>query len=44
MSNLMRMLEGQVHPSIQMPHGEGKITKDERNVIRRWINDGAPNN
>lgn len=44
LSNMMRMLEGQVDPALQMPHGSQKITKDERNVIRRWINDGANDN
>ena len=44
LSNLVILIEGQADPSIRMPHDKKKIPKDSRNVIRRWINQGAKNN
>lgn len=44
MSNLVVLIEGQADPSIRMPHDKKKMPKKVRNVIRRWINQGARNN
>ncbi|MGB0747704.1 MAG: c-type cytochrome domain-containing protein [Magnetospiraceae bacterium] len=44
LSNLMLLIEGQADPSIKMPHNKGFLPKKERNVIRRWINEGALDN
>ena len=44
LSNMLRLMEGQAAPGISMPHGKGKIPKKERNVLRRWINQGALDN
>ena len=43
-SNLIVLIEGRAHKSITMPHGRKKIDKWKRNIIRRWIDQGAQNN
>lgn len=41
-SNLMAVLEGRTDPSIQMPHSERRaMTKDDRQILRKWIVEGA---
>ncbi|SCA55146.1 conserved exported hypothetical protein [Candidatus Terasakiella magnetica] len=44
LSNLVRMIEGQTDAALKMPHNTRRLEKDDRNVIRRWINQGAKNN
>lgn len=44
LSNLIRLIEGQAAQEVRMPHNKPMISKDARNVIRRWINQGAQNN
>ena len=43
-SNLMVLIEGRSDKSIQMPHGKKKLSQCDRDVIRRWIKQGAKNN
>lgn len=43
-STLILVLEGKVHPSIQMPRDSKPLPKEEVDLIKRWINAGAKNN
>ncbi|KIL99775.1 hypothetical protein CCC_03947 [Paramagnetospirillum magnetotacticum MS-1] len=43
-SNLMVLIDGRADKSIQMPHGKKKLTSCDRDLIRRWIKQGAQNN
>lgn len=43
-SNLMVLIEGRADKSLQMPHGKKKLSSCDRDVIRRWIKQGALNN
>jgi uncharacterized membrane protein len=44
-SNLLVLMEGRADPSIRMPHGSSeKVTSEELNVVRLWIDQGAENN
>lgn len=43
-SNLMVLIEGRADKSLQMPHGKKKLSSCDRDVIRRWIKQGAQNN
>jgi mono/diheme cytochrome c family protein len=43
-SSLYRLVAGEVHPSIRMPHGQQQLSADEISLIREWIRQGARNN
>lgn len=43
-SNLMVLLDGKADKSIQMPHGQKKLTTCDRDLIRTWIQEGAQKN
>ncbi|EJW12679.1 hypothetical protein A33M_1830 [Rhodovulum sp. PH10] len=43
-SSLMALLDWRVKPEIRMPHGKKKLSTCDRDTIRRWIEEGAPNN
>ncbi len=43
-SNLMVLIDGRSDKSIQMPHGKKKLSQCDRDLIRRWIKQGAKNN
>jgi hypothetical protein len=43
-SNLMVLVEGRAHPSIRMPHGREKLSEDEIELLRTWVQEGAKNN
>ncbi len=43
-SNLMVLIEGKADKSLQMPHGKKKLTSCDRDLIRKWIKQGAKNN
>ena len=44
-SNLLVLMEGRADPSIRMPHGSSeKVSTEELNAIRIWIDQGAENN
>jgi uncharacterized membrane protein len=43
-SNLMVLIDGRADKSLQMPHGKKKLTTCDRDIIRRWIGQGAKDN
>ena len=43
-SNLYRLVAGEVHPSITMPHGKEKLTPADIAKIEQWIEQGAKDN
>lgn len=43
-SNLMVLLDGKADKSLQMPHGKKKLSTCDRDLIRKWIKQGAKNN
>lgn len=43
-SNLMVLLDGKADKSLQMPHGKKKLTSCDRDLIRKWIKQGAMDN
>jgi mono/diheme cytochrome c family protein len=44
-SSLYRLVSGrEIHPSIQMPHGDAKMPDAEIELIERWIKQGALDN
>ncbi|MBI5113553.1 MAG: hypothetical protein HZA68_16430 [Rhodovulum sp.] len=43
-SSLMALLDWRVKPEIRMPHGSKKLSTCDRDIIRRWIQEGALNN
>ncbi len=44
-SVLVMLIEGRADPSINMPHGDrAPLMQAEIEMIRRWVDQGAPNN
>ncbi len=43
-SSLYRLVSGKVDKSIQMPHGQEKLTDSEVSTIQQWIDQGAKDN
>lgn len=43
-SNLMVLIEGKADKSLQMPHGKKKLSSCDRDIIRKWIKQGAKKN
>jgi mono/diheme cytochrome c family protein len=44
-SNMLVLMEGRADPSISMPHGQNKpVSKQDVQIIRSWIEQGAKNN
>jgi hypothetical protein len=43
-STLMRMVEHKTDPTIHMPHHKSGLTRDQLDVLRNWIDQGAKNN
>lgn len=43
-SNLMVLIDGRADKSLQMPHGKKKLSQCDRDLIRKWIKQGAKNN
>lgn len=44
-SILIQMVEGRVHTSLKMPYGmAGGLSKENINVLKQWIAQGAKNN
>ncbi|MBR9971278.1 c-type cytochrome domain-containing protein [Magnetospirillum sulfuroxidans] len=43
-SNLMVLIDGKADKSLQMPHGKKKLSSCDRDLIRKWIKQGAKNN
>ena len=43
-STLVVLIEGRAHSSIQMPHGQQLIPAEQIDTVKRWIEQGAPDN
>jgi hypothetical protein len=44
-SNILVLMEGRADPSISMPHGSDiRVPQADIDLIRAWIEQGAPNN
>lgn len=43
-SNLMVLIEGRADPSIRMPHNERPLLKQQIEILRDWVIQGAKNN
>jgi mono/diheme cytochrome c family protein len=43
-SNLMWLLDWRASPELRMPHSKKKLSVCDRDAIRAWIREGAPNN
>jgi hypothetical protein len=44
-SALVMLVEGRADPSLRMPHDEGdKPSEKEIELVKAWIDQGAPNN
>ncbi len=43
-SNLLVMIEGRADPSIRMPHHERPLLKQQIEIIREWVMQGAKGN
>lgn len=43
-SNLMVLIDGKADKSLQMPHGKKKLSSCDRDLIRKWIKQGAKDN
>lgn len=43
-STLVRLVEGKADPSIAMPHGQAPLSKQEIEVIAKWVDQGAIDN
>ncbi|MGE5546914.1 MAG: c-type cytochrome domain-containing protein [Solirubrobacterales bacterium] len=43
-SNLMVLIDGRADKSLQMPHGKKKLSSCDRELIRKWIKQGAKDN
>ena len=45
LSSVMIMLvEGRADPSIKMPHGRASLPKEQIDVLKKWVEQGAKNN
>lgn len=42
-STVVMLLEGRADPSIRMPHGKKALPKEDIEVIKTWIDQGAKN-
>lgn len=43
-STLIRLIDHQANPEINMPHDQSKMPKDHIDTVRAWIDAGAKNN
>lgn len=43
-STLVILIERKADPSINMPHGKDPLPKDQVELIKQWIDQGAKNN
>ena len=43
-SSMVMLLEGRADPSIRMPHGKKSLPKEQVEVLKVWIDQGAKNN
>jgi hypothetical protein len=43
-SNLIVLIEGRAHPQVRMPHGQRPLLKQQIEIIRLWVKQGAKDN
>ena len=43
-SVLIMLVEGRADPSIKMPHGKAALPKEQIEVLKQWVVQGAKNN
>ena len=43
-SNLMVLVEGRAHPKVRMPHGQRPLLKQQTEILRLWVKQGAKDN
>ncbi|MBK8209783.1 MAG: hypothetical protein IPK78_07185 [Rhodospirillales bacterium] len=43
-SNLLVLVEGRADPKVRMPHGQRPLLKQQIDIIRLWIKQGAKDN
>ncbi|MGZ9020275.1 MAG: c-type cytochrome domain-containing protein [Rhodoplanes sp.] len=43
-SNLMVLVEGRAHPKVRMPHGQRPLLKQQTEILRFWVKQGAKDN
>jgi hypothetical protein len=43
-SNLIVLIEGRAHPTVRMPHGQRPLLKQQIEIIRLWVKQGAKDN
>jgi Planctomycete cytochrome C len=43
-SNLIVLVEGRAKPEVRMPHGQRPLLKQQTEILRLWVKQGAKNN
>lgn len=43
-SNLMVLVEGRAHPNVRMPHNQRPLLKQQTEILRLWVKQGAKDN
>ena len=43
-SNLIVLVEGRAHPEVRMPHGQRPLLKQQTEILRLWVKQGAKDN
>lgn len=43
-SALIMLVEGRADPSIKMPHNKEPLSKEQIDLLRKWVEQGAKNN
>jgi hypothetical protein len=43
-SNLMVLVEGRAHAKVRMPHGQRPLLKQQTEILRLWVKQGAQDN
>jgi len=43
-SNLNVLIEGRADPSVRMPHNQRPLLKEQQQIIRNWVKQGAKDN
>jgi hypothetical protein len=43
-SNLMVLVEGRARPEVRMPHGQRPLLKQQTEILRLWVKQGAKDN
>ena len=43
-SNLIVLVEGRADPKVRMPHGQRPLLKEQTDILRKWVKQGAKDN